>query len=64
MGEMRDMKSLSVGYKGSIVEWRGGNYTTQSRSEESYLAMWPWPGPLPLISFGCINYLALNRGAW
>lgn len=61
---MRDMKSLSVGHKGGIVGWRGGNYTTQARTEESYLAIWPWPGPLPLISFGCINYLALSRGAW
>lgn len=54
---MGDMKSLSVGYKSSIVGWCGGNYTTQAYTEESYLTIWPWPGPLRLISFGCIHYL-------
>lgn len=49
------MKSLSVGHKGGIVVWPGGNYATQTHSEGSYLAIWPWPGPLLLISFGCIN---------
>lgn len=55
---MGDMKSLSVGYKSSIVGWGGGNYTTQADTEESYLAIWPWPGPGVLISFGSIHYLA------
>lgn len=56
---MGDMKSLSVGYKSCIVGWGGGgNYTTQAYTEESYLAIWPWPGPLLLISFGCIHYLS------
>lgn len=55
---MGDMKSLSVGYKSAIVGWCGGNYTTQAYTEESYLAIWPWPGPPLLISFGCGNYPA------
>lgn len=55
---MGDMKSLSVGYKSGIAGWCGGNYTTEAYTEESSLAIWPWLGPLLLISFGCNNYLA------